>query len=38
VFGPPPVSGQHTVEIMRWLGFDDQAIDDYSARGIVAVG
>ena len=37
VFGPSPVDGQHTVEIMSWLGYDNEAINDYRTRGIIAV-
>ncbi|HLG66258.1 MAG TPA: CoA transferase [Acidimicrobiales bacterium] len=36
VLRPPPVPGQHTTEIMAWLGYDEPTIADYSARGIIA--
>jgi len=35
---PPPVSGQHSVEIMRWLGYDEPTIEAYIDRGVIAVG
>jgi crotonobetainyl-CoA:carnitine CoA-transferase CaiB-like acyl-CoA transferase len=38
VFGPPPVSGQHTVEIMRWLGYDEAAVEEFVARGLISLG
>jgi crotonobetainyl-CoA:carnitine CoA-transferase CaiB-like acyl-CoA transferase len=31
----PPVTGEHTVEIMRWLGYDDDTIASYREQGIV---
>jgi crotonobetainyl-CoA:carnitine CoA-transferase CaiB-like acyl-CoA transferase len=31
----PPVVGQHTVELMRWLGYDDETIMSYREQGIV---
>ncbi len=31
-----PMLGQHTREILGELGYDDAAIDDYHARGVVA--
>jgi crotonobetainyl-CoA:carnitine CoA-transferase CaiB-like acyl-CoA transferase len=34
----PLVRGDHTLEIVRWLGYDDTAIDDYLDRGIIATG
>jgi crotonobetainyl-CoA:carnitine CoA-transferase CaiB-like acyl-CoA transferase len=34
----PWVRGEHTLEIMQWLGYEDAAIDDYTARGIIATG
>ena len=36
VHGPPLVRGQHTLEIMAWLGYDDATIDEYLGRGIIA--
>jgi crotonobetainyl-CoA:carnitine CoA-transferase CaiB-like acyl-CoA transferase len=35
VFRAPPVAGQHTVEIMQWLGYDDATIGEYKDRGII---
>jgi crotonobetainyl-CoA:carnitine CoA-transferase CaiB-like acyl-CoA transferase len=32
----PFVRGEHTLEIVRWLGYDDAAIDGYLQRGIIA--
>jgi crotonobetainyl-CoA:carnitine CoA-transferase CaiB-like acyl-CoA transferase len=32
----PWVRGQHTLEIMRWLDYEDATIDDYLGRGIIA--
>jgi crotonobetainyl-CoA:carnitine CoA-transferase CaiB-like acyl-CoA transferase len=34
----PFVRGQHTLEIVKWLGYDDEAIDDLLAKGIIATG
>jgi crotonobetainyl-CoA:carnitine CoA-transferase CaiB-like acyl-CoA transferase len=31
----PPVVGQDTVELMRWLGYDDDTIHTYREQGIV---
>jgi crotonobetainyl-CoA:carnitine CoA-transferase CaiB-like acyl-CoA transferase len=33
---PPPLTGEHTRDILRELGFDTDRIDDLDARGIVA--
>jgi crotonobetainyl-CoA:carnitine CoA-transferase CaiB-like acyl-CoA transferase len=33
---PPALPGQHTVEIMRWLGYDDAQLARWAAEGIVA--
>ena len=38
VLRPSPVGGQHTAEIMSWLGYDDTVIEDYRTRGVIAVG
>ena len=32
----PPVAGQHTREIMEWLGYDDDTIVSYRDQGIIA--
>jgi crotonobetainyl-CoA:carnitine CoA-transferase CaiB-like acyl-CoA transferase len=34
-FRPPPVAGQHTIEIMEWLGYDDATIADYQKQGLI---
>jgi formyl-CoA transferase len=35
---PPPLLGQHTVDVLRGrLGFDDRRIDDLAARGVIGV-
>jgi crotonobetainyl-CoA:carnitine CoA-transferase CaiB-like acyl-CoA transferase len=36
VLRPPFVRGEHTLEIVRWLGYDDTVIADYVQRGIIA--
>jgi crotonobetainyl-CoA:carnitine CoA-transferase CaiB-like acyl-CoA transferase len=36
VLGPPPVPGQHTAEIMAWLGYDQEAIEKLMADGVIA--
>ena len=33
---PPPLLGQHTVEILQGLGYDDQAIEEFRARKVVS--
>ena len=33
-----PILGEHTVELLRELGFDDGQIEDWLARGDVAAG
>jgi crotonobetainyl-CoA:carnitine CoA-transferase CaiB-like acyl-CoA transferase len=33
---PPALPGEHTVEIMRWLGYDDETIALYAKDGIIA--
>ena len=32
---PPPMLGEHTREIMQWLGYDDDTIASYRERGII---
>jgi crotonobetainyl-CoA:carnitine CoA-transferase CaiB-like acyl-CoA transferase len=34
---PPPALGEHSVEILRELGFAQGRIDDWVARGVVAI-
>ncbi|MHB8466565.1 MAG: CaiB/BaiF CoA transferase family protein [Acidimicrobiales bacterium] len=34
-YGPPPLVGQHTRELMGRIGYGDEEIDDFLARGIV---
>jgi crotonobetainyl-CoA:carnitine CoA-transferase CaiB-like acyl-CoA transferase len=36
VLRPPPVPGENTVEIMRWLGYEQETIDKLLAAGVVA--
>jgi crotonobetainyl-CoA:carnitine CoA-transferase CaiB-like acyl-CoA transferase len=36
VSGPPPLVGEHTREILAWLGLDEATIDTLHADGIVA--
>ncbi len=33
---PPPLLGQHTVEILQSLGYDDEAIEQLLAKRVVA--
>ena len=33
--GPPPRVGEHTREIMAWLGYSDEAIDALKADGVI---
>jgi crotonobetainyl-CoA:carnitine CoA-transferase CaiB-like acyl-CoA transferase len=35
IAGPPPLVGQHTREILRWLGYDDIRIDALREAGVV---
>jgi crotonobetainyl-CoA:carnitine CoA-transferase CaiB-like acyl-CoA transferase len=35
---PAPLSGEHTVEIMSWLGYDQAAIDRLLADRVIAAG
>lgn len=34
----PPMRGEHSREILRSFGYDDGAIDDFAARGVVDLG
>jgi crotonobetainyl-CoA:carnitine CoA-transferase CaiB-like acyl-CoA transferase len=34
----PFVRGEHTLEIVRWLGYEDASIDELLQRGIIATG
>jgi crotonobetainyl-CoA:carnitine CoA-transferase CaiB-like acyl-CoA transferase len=36
VLRPPPIPGQHTVEIMLWLGHDQNTINSFQARRVIA--
>jgi crotonobetainyl-CoA:carnitine CoA-transferase CaiB-like acyl-CoA transferase len=38
VLRPPFVRGEHTLEIVRWLGYDDARIDELLDKGIIAAG
>jgi crotonobetainyl-CoA:carnitine CoA-transferase CaiB-like acyl-CoA transferase len=35
IHGPPPLVGEHTVEILEWLGIGESDRDDLKANGIV---
>jgi crotonobetainyl-CoA:carnitine CoA-transferase CaiB-like acyl-CoA transferase len=35
VHGPPPLVGQHTVEILEWLGYSQADMDDLKAQRVV---
>ncbi len=32
---PPPLLGQHSREILGWLGFSDQEVEGLQAAGVV---
>jgi crotonobetainyl-CoA:carnitine CoA-transferase CaiB-like acyl-CoA transferase len=36
--GPAPELGEHSIEVLRAVGYDDEAIDDMVARGVVLTG
>jgi crotonobetainyl-CoA:carnitine CoA-transferase CaiB-like acyl-CoA transferase len=36
ISGPPPLLGQHTLEILKEAGYDDSSISDLLAAGVVA--
>jgi crotonobetainyl-CoA:carnitine CoA-transferase CaiB-like acyl-CoA transferase len=35
IHGPPPLVGQHTVEILEWLGYSQAEMDDLKAQRVV---
>jgi crotonobetainyl-CoA:carnitine CoA-transferase CaiB-like acyl-CoA transferase len=35
ISGPPPMVGEHTVEILEWLGYSRADIDELKAEGVV---
>ena len=35
IWGPPPALGEHTREIMGWLGYSGAEIDDLKERGVI---
>ena len=35
IHGPPPLVGQHTVEILEWLGYSHAEMDDLKAQRVV---
>ena len=35
VHGPPPLVGQHTVEILGWLGYAQAEMDELKAQRVV---
>ena len=38
VGGPAPMPGQHTGEIMAWLGYSSHQVDDLSRQGVIKLG
>jgi len=36
IAGPPPLLGEHTRDILAWLGYDDAAMDDLRSEGVVS--
>jgi crotonobetainyl-CoA:carnitine CoA-transferase CaiB-like acyl-CoA transferase len=34
IHGPPPMVGQHSVEILEWLGYDEGERDDLKGEGV----
>jgi len=35
ISGPPPLVGEHTREILEWLGYSEAEMDDLKAEGVV---
>ena len=35
IHGPPPLVGEHTVEILEWLGYSQADMDELKAQGVV---
>jgi formyl-CoA transferase/CoA:oxalate CoA-transferase len=35
VHGPPPLVGQHTVEILEWLGYAQSEMDELKEQRVV---
>ena len=35
IHGPPPLVGEHTVEILEWLGIGEADRDDLKSSGVV---
>jgi crotonobetainyl-CoA:carnitine CoA-transferase CaiB-like acyl-CoA transferase len=35
ISGPPPMVGEHTVEILEWLGYSQADMDELKAEGVV---
>jgi crotonobetainyl-CoA:carnitine CoA-transferase CaiB-like acyl-CoA transferase len=35
VHGPPPMTGEHTREILEWLGYSAADMDELKADGVV---
>jgi crotonobetainyl-CoA:carnitine CoA-transferase CaiB-like acyl-CoA transferase len=35
IHGPPPLVGEHTVEILEWLGYTQSEMDELKSQGVV---